>query len=265
MEKGYVIFNGESSLYHDVYVSGNATYDSPQKEYKKVSVPGRSGDLLIFNGRYQNIQVVYRASIIPSTDYESTVRGIKNWLFKDNGYLRLEDSYHPDEYRLALFTGPLNITTLQFKAGAFNLAFDCKPQRYLKMNTFSSAQACIDAGYSTQEQINYYKKLEYNGGTFTVVNPTSFESLPRFEITGYGNITFEDEAGNINTVTIKPNDKGWTEFVLDSETLLCLSGTNNANAYFIVGDFPTFKAGSTKITCESTITKVDIYPRWWRI
>ena len=49
-----------------------------------------------------------------------------------NGYTRLTDSYHPDEFRYAVYTGPFE-PKVQKKndAGSFTISFTCKPQRYL--------------------------------------------------------------------------------------------------------------------------------------
>lgn len=275
MQKGYLVYNGESSLDHGVYVSGNATYTSAEKDYDKVSIPGRNGDLLVFNGRYKNITVTYPCSIIPgNADYETTTAGIMEWLYKGDGYLRLEDTYHPDYYRAALFTGPLNFKTIQFKAGQFNLQFDCKPQKFLKQNSFATEEDCIAAGYTTDEQIWFYmhfikeKSPESSLAGFGVSNPTAFESKPLIYVYGYGTITFDDESGNRNTVVIanyKADHPSWTHIVIDCETMLCYHDGDNANQYVTVGNFPTFKAGGTRVQFMNDITKLEVYPRWWRI
>lgn len=270
MLKGYLVFNGEKSLDHGVYVSGSGTYASPEKDYNKVSVPGRNGDLIIWNGRYKNITVQYPCSIIPNNnDLETTVQGIVDWLYKGEGYLRLEDTYHDDIYRAAMFVGPFNPKILYFTAGAFTLNFDCKPQKYLKQNSFATEADCRAAGYTTTEQINFYKIFEWTTASKTVDNPTSFEAKPEITVYGYGEFKFKDADNNETIVKInnyKTDHSDWDHIVIDCETMLCYNGSSNANAYVEIGNFPTLRAGTTTITrTNSTITKFKMNPRWWRI
>ena len=55
-------------------------------------------------------------------------------------YQRLEDDYHPDEYRMAIFTGPLDFDTRFLnRSGETTLNFNCKPHRYIKAGTWMQA------------------------------------------------------------------------------------------------------------------------------
>ena len=48
-------FNGRSSSEFGVYISGGGTYNAPERDVEFMAMPGRSGDLLIDNGRFKNI------------------------------------------------------------------------------------------------------------------------------------------------------------------------------------------------------------------
>ena len=69
-----LIFNNYDLRDYAMYVSGDKTFDSPKKEYTKVSIPGRSGDLVIFDGRYSNVNLTYDAILIDN--YEANAAAI---------------------------------------------------------------------------------------------------------------------------------------------------------------------------------------------
>ena len=155
MEVNSITFDGVNSLDYGLYVSGSATFSSAETDYKKVSVPGRNGDLLISNNRYKNVNVQYPAVVF--RDLEENVMRIRNWLMSTNGYCRLEDTYHPDEFRLATFSGPVDFATALFEVGSTTLTFDCKPQRWLKSGE---------------------RKHIFTDNTGKLFNPTNFPSKP---------------------------------------------------------------------------------------
>lgn len=96
-----------------------------------VTIPGRSGDLLVDAGRWKNTTVSYPCTI--AREFEGRFAAFKQALLAEGGYKRLEDTLHPDEYRLAYLAGPLEPETIPYnRAGTFALDFGCKPQRFLK-------------------------------------------------------------------------------------------------------------------------------------
>lgn len=255
--KNFIVYNGESSLDHNVYVSGDQSFDAPEKEINRVSIPGRNGDLLISTGRYKNTTLRYRAIILEGSDYQSTVEGVREWLLKNNGYVRLEDTYSPNEYRLAAFNGPLNFTTYLLQAGETELVFDCKPQRFLKSGDEEHAITINTT----------------SGGSYNLINPTSFQAKPRIRVncSGECSITFKYRGYGgtdiwTNTVTIKPKITSTNHVIMDSETMICTNDSNeNLNNICSIGDFLTIDAGTTQITWSGKVSSIVIVPRWWRI
>lgn len=132
MTRNSLIFGGINSADYDVWISGTDVFSAPERDVEYVSVPGRNGDLIIDNGRWNNIQINYPA-FIPH-GFDSKVDQFRTEIMKLNGYHKLEDTYHPDEFRLASFSyglAPTNIAAF-LRSGEFNLTFNCKPQRFLK-------------------------------------------------------------------------------------------------------------------------------------
>ena len=101
--RNWLTFDGVSTKDFGVYINGNQTYDAPARNRNIVNVPGRNGALIIDNGRYDNIDVKYHAFIY--RDFQMNVEGLRNLLLSRTGYKRLEDTYHPAEYRMGIYKG----------------------------------------------------------------------------------------------------------------------------------------------------------------
>ena len=67
--RNWLTFDGVSLKDFGVYINGNQTYNAPARSRTYVSVPGRNGDLIIDNGRYENTELVYHAFIY--RDYQN--------------------------------------------------------------------------------------------------------------------------------------------------------------------------------------------------
>lgn len=209
----YFTFGGADCSDFNVYASGEATFNSPVKEYDTYEVPGRSGDLKIFSGRYSNIKVVYPCSYeMVGSDFSKDISDLSNALLAQDGYQRLWDSHHPDEYRMGVYDGGLEVdpTTHTLRSG-FDVEFDCKPQRYL-----TSGEVPMPVS---------------SGGRIT--NPTLFNASPLLAVRGYGNIV-------LNGLTINIGD-------YQTGRIRLLDQTSNLTNDTLTGDFITsrFNSGDT--------------------
>lgn len=128
--RNYFILDGVDSRDFGVYISGQGTFSAPQKAYTFYNIPGRNGALLGNEHRLENINVSYEAFIY--TDFDNNMAAFRSFLLSLNGYRRLTDSYHPEEYRMAAFVGPFEPKVQRTNdAGSFTITFSCKPQRWL--------------------------------------------------------------------------------------------------------------------------------------
>lgn len=232
-------FNGVDSVSYGLYVSGDKTFNSAEKDYTKVSVPGRNGDLLYFNNRYKNVNLSYRGVVI--CDYEAHTEEIRSWLLSADGYCRLEDSYHPNEFRMAAFAGPIDFNTYMLNAGETTIMFDCKPERWLKSGE---------------------QWLSIETGNRIINNPTKFSAKPIIRVYGYGRFVIGNE-----TVEITNPGESSAYIDIDCEIQDCYEGTINQNKYVIISNnWPVLKPGSNGVTIlDSEITKIQIKPRWWTL
>lgn len=231
-----LIFNGKSTADFGVWISGSGTWGAPERDVEHIEVPGRNGDLTIDNKRFRNIAVIYPAFIARGFDHKFD--DFRAFMVSDPGYHRLEDTYHPDEYRLAEFYEAVepDVGTLN-RSGSFNLSFYCKPQRFLKSGekptTFTAAGR--------------------------IYNPTRFEAKPLLRVYGTGALG----VGSM-TVTITSAN---TYTDIDCDIKDAFKGTANCNGNITLssGDFPVLAPGYTGISLGTGISQVIIWPRWYTI
>lgn len=236
--RNYLVFDGRQSTDFGVWISGGGTFNAPERDMETVSVPGRNGDLTFDNGRYKNLKVSYPAFI--NRDFDSHTADFREFLLSKIGYKRLEDSYHPEEYRMAMYTGGFSVkTTPRNLAGSFDLTFNCKPQRFLKAGEIPRA---ITANSSV------------------MYNPTSFRARPLIRVYGTGNFTI----AGINLVIVS---QAGAYMDIDTELMDAFYGSVNCNSRITLtsGEFPVLEPGESEITKTSGITRLEITPRWWRL
>ena len=219
-----------------IYVSGQNTFNGPEKDYETQEIPGRNGALLISKNRYKNISVSYPAFIRSKFCVNSD--GARAWLLGTKGYQKLEDDYHPDTYRLAHFSGPIDFD-MRFlnRSGEVELIFDCKPQRFLKSGEFPI-------------------KIQSGQSLYNAWQP----ALPLIQITGIGDGQLVVGKNTVNITGMTGN------LMLDSEVQNAYDGTTNKNnSISILGGFPMLQHGESLISYSGGITAVNITPRWWML
>ena len=177
---GIVVFNGISSQDLHIQVQTEPSYDFPEKDYEVTHVPGRNGDIVIDQGSWQNVSRKYNLAMdAGKISYTEVASKLVQWLHSASGYARLEDSYEPDFYRMAMYKDSGSISNIFNKAGQIEVEFTCKPQRYFK----SGEAADI-----------FVASSEYR-------NPTDFPAKPLVKIHGSGSGVV-----GIGTYTVTIND-----------------------------------------------------------
>lgn len=159
-----LVFDGVDSRDYGIYITGDAVFNSPERDVEMIEIPGRNGAYALDKGRFSNIEVSYPAGIAGDTeeDFRKGISAFRNALASRKGYKRLEDDYNPDEYRMAVYKSGLEVTPKALKAGEFTITFDCKPQRFLK-----SGETAVTIGGSvtnTQTKSGAVVALESDGG-----------------------------------------------------------------------------------------------------
>lgn len=128
--RNYLTFAGRDSRDFGVYISGQGTFSAPKKAYAFYNVPGRNGAILGNDHRLENLEVSYECFIYKN--FKKNIADFRTFLLSCDGYQKLTDSYHTDEYRSAVYEGAFEPeVTAKNDAGSFTLTFSCKPQRWL--------------------------------------------------------------------------------------------------------------------------------------
>ena len=164
-------FGGVSTSDYGLVVEGSGDYSAPKRATETINIPGRNGAFQLDKGYYENIEIEYKVVVADATqaDFNDTIEAFRNAIVSQIGYQRLEDTYHPGEYRMAMYDGGLNeAPTFHGKGAIFKIKFDCKPQRWL---TSGETAVTVTSGD-------------------TLTNPTLFEASPLLEVEGYGTIDF---------------------------------------------------------------------------
>lgn len=176
-------FDSESSGSYGLYITGEGVFNAPERDAEFVTIPGRNGEFLLDHGRFENIEITYPAGCFGNTegDFADNIAAIRAWLCSKRGYVRLEDDYNPNEYRLAVYKSGLEVSPALLRAGEFSITFECMPQRFLKSGEVAETMAlAIDS----------------------ISNPTEFPSRPMLEVTGYGQMTINGWPVVINSQPI---------------------------------------------------------------
>lgn len=239
----YLTYNNISTRTMGIYITGSGTYNAAELDATSYTIPGRNGDLVIPNGRWKNIRVVYPA-FIPA-GFESQVQKIRDMMRRFTTYKVLQDDYDTNHFRLAIPSGLLEFEPVnQNDAANFQLVFNCKPQRFLQNGETMTALSATNKPF---------------------FNPTYFDALPL--------ITWENPAagdsvtvvsGKTYTITALQSYSGTV--TIDSETQNIYSGAVNLNNAFD-GDFPVIQGQPAAIARASKTGSGTVYlkPRWWEL
>ena len=129
-ENGYFVFDGVKSSDYGVWINGGGTFDAPKRRSKEYVVPGRNGSLTIDEGVYEELEHKYPA-FIPN-DFSANIEKFRIELLKRDGYAKLVDSYHPEEFYRARYTGGMKTNVAAGGVGgAFDIVFSRDPRRFL--------------------------------------------------------------------------------------------------------------------------------------
>lgn len=237
MLKNHFVFAGESSLEYGIGISGSGTYDKPPKRAERLSVPGRNGDLFLEDGSFENREYTYPAYIVE--DLPTKIDALAAFLLSTKGYQRLEDTYHPEHFRMGIYVDGLDVKTGTLNAyGTFDVTFNVMPQKFLKEGEIAM-------------------EFEEDGIVF---NPTRFSSKPLLRVYGTGVLGIGAES-----ITITDADE-YTDIDCDAEEAYKDSYVNNCNGNIVLSgtSFPKIRPGESGIQLDG-ITKVVITPRWFTL
>lgn len=251
---GFFIFNGVNSRDHGIVIESYPQSCHAPRRGTLYEIAGRNGSGVDEDGTYGTYTQPYNINVREGLARRADLRSsdLAQWLTGEPGFLRLEDSFEPEYYRLARFAGPINIDQIMGRWGRAQIEFECQPERYL---------------VSGEKPYN----LRING---TITNPTGMTAFPLLRITGSGTTTVTVTNGGGTLCAFSANLGTGRTVEMDSAeyTALLADGTNASDLIsWTAGpsdyhQFPELRKGSTTITTSGgTVTALEIIPRWWTL
>lgn len=267
---GTIVYNGVRSDSFGLVVEHPPNYQYPEREYDLTHIPGRNGDYINDYGSYQNVPRKYEVAIGEyDGDFDTFATRIADWLHSGAGYLRLEDSYQPEYYRMAMYMEENEIENILAQAGRVTISFNCMPQRFLK-----SGEAAV-----------------YFGAHGSLTNPTNQKAVPIVHawidvnqtgvvrVNGYvisikvidstlGDLQDSANADLLDSNGNKLTETRTVELIIDCVSQDVYSGSyTNRNSVVTLGndEFPVLNPGENPITFFDGIKAVSVTPNWWRI
>lgn len=261
---GVIVFNGVSSADYGIVVEHFPDTSMPQRDYGKTHVTGRNGDIVTYAyDSFGNVERNYDVAVADKKfRFHELADRISDFCHSGTGYCRLEDSYDPEHYRMAMFNESGDIVNVLDHGARTTLTFDCKPERYLKIG-----EKKISYDVSDNEAIEY-----------SFYNPTPYPAKPiiRLYSTGGGNAILKWTANNLQSdfdITLRDIANDWIEIDCEKETMYqWLYGEKQwLNTRTTATNFPFLGKGENTFRFEKDgteqlgISKMEVIPRWWRL
>ncbi len=237
MEKlSFFGFKENISLDFGLLIVSKGSYKGASRDVSYTTIPGRNGDLITDNGRYNNIKIPYKCTLLNNSKkrFADIAHQIKGWLLSEFGYFRLWDSYDKKYFRLAAYSDEANIEQELSQVGSVDISFNCKPFKY---------------SFEGQNTIEFISEG-------TLYNAEFFPSSPYIKIVGTGGVTLF-----IN------NDAFYFEDIdeyieIDSEAMNAYKGLQGQNHKMTGAAFPILQPGNNTISWVGNVEKLEIVPRW---
>lgn len=236
--QGLIVYGGEASDDYGIVVSEAPVFDRPVRKTEVFNVPGRNGSILFQQNAFEDVTRTYKVWVSEGNDnLVDKVNAISAWLFSKTGYQRLEDSFEPDVFRLAYYSGGNEFSNQLLMAAEADLSFTCRPERFYKDGE---------------------NEVSVSNGD-KMFNTTRFASKPLIHIEGTGTVTV-----SIAGTTITAKDLvDYINIDCDRMDAYRLPSENRNDK--ISGTFPTIVSGSNTIAITGSVTKVTIKPNYYTI
>lgn len=257
----YFSFNGQDSRDFNLYITSKNVFDKPERDVTFVQVSGRSGDLIIDNGKYNNLDLKLSLRLFidnygepDNVAFYRCYDRVAEWLSQTAAYCVYTDSYNPEYYRMACIYGGLTVTQRRKDIADLELKLNCKPHKF----SFAGNDTISHSNLGT-------------GSSFTITNPGNEISLPIIRI--YTSMPYDAEVDDtINNAFMIRNSAGVGESytvtnivnscIIDSEMMNVYAGTVNKNRNYLNDTFPVLYPGKNTIYSVTNISRIDIVPRW---
>ena len=230
-------YKGRTSDEMFLKIESGLDFSSPARDINLLAVPGRDGDVVLDNGRYNSVvrTVPCRLFLPENSNIENAVENIHNWLNVDIGYHDFEWSGDSDFVYKALVHESFNTHRVLNKYGRIVLNFRLHPIKYLRSSLTER---------SVQNNTN-------------IQNPYNIDAKPLIRILGSGNIIIRVAGQELRLRGIANGG-----CIVDSETqtITSLDGRMTLFDRMESYPFPVLRPGNNTITAHNGV-QLFITPR----
>jgi phage-related protein len=261
---GELSIGGTALSAFDVKCCGRGLLQGAVRDVGLIGIPGRGGDLARDLGRHENLSARYVCYI--TEDLEANLRELRDFLATLRGYVRIEDSLHPDEYLLGVYTGSFDPVSSPLRiAEQFTLEFSVQPRRYL-----IAGETPYTLARATFSGIT----APYTIGTELILqNPTRQAAQPmvRAWYTDYR----EDMSLTVGNTLFYIKPCGHHMIGLDCRNARAYFGAEGLGQYVSLVElggsalryasgWPVLPAGTSSVLLGDNCQRAEVVPNWWR-
>lgn len=244
-------YDGRTLAEFGAVISDIPRYEIALRDFESVSVPGKSGDILLDHKRFKNIQKQYKIAHIPTfsdlTDDEF-MAAITAWLLPSGTYKEFRDSFNPGYFLRAVCTSVSSAMVELTGATTCTVTFNCEP-------------------FWRSDSGSVPVSLQDSSGTVTWYyhNPEAFSAEPVIKIEGNGDFQLTVTGGG-QTSLIQLTDV--TDGIIidkQAENVTTLTGAD-ANGHISTPFLPLLGTGDGMVRVSSTDSfTLTITPNWRRL
>lgn len=243
-------FNGHFLYELGAVITQPPTLITPKRDIEFFSIPGKSGNSIIDNGRYENKTLRFPIRAVPTfcnLSLQDFKYKLSDWLqVGDYNYKEYRDTYNPGYFRKGVVTEIEETVAVERDVYETAVTFNFDPFLY------------NDAGLQTVTYTNLISAPAY------LTNLEQWESEPIIKVSGNGMFTVTI-SGNSFTITLESSDG---EITIDkpNENVYDSDG-NDCNDKINAKKLPYLKAGQNKISVIGTGDNftLKIIPNWRRL
>ena len=244
-------FDGRPSTDFGVMVFSHGQYSDPEPNETETRIPGMNGVLHFWDGSFKDTTVTY--SIIAkgedAIEVREKIERMRAWLLSKRKYCRLEDTFHPEYYRMGIYKGKTQVKYSENEhMGGCEIEFQCKPQMYLRTGEIPIT---VTQNIDTYNQTNYtaYPMLRLYGtagqsGNFSIIGSRRLEIIVSIPSNGYIDIDTESGEAYVGNTSYNSN----VTF-------------HSTNTWL---EFPQIEPGNNHVEM-SNLSQAIVTPRWWTL
>ena len=192
-----------------------AYISAPIPRVESTTIPGRSGDLLKWDGAYENRTAQIDCFLL-SGILDHQITALQAWLIGSQTYKKLTFDDDPNHFMLARPTLGADKQARVNLLNPFTLEFDCKPQRYLNLG---------------QREIDVTQSLK-------LYNPTAFNANPIIHIRGNGNVSVSYANASLSVLNLNG------DLFYDTETDKAYNASGSLDRYVMTAGNMSIPGGA---------------------